>query len=173
MAAALPCAAMADGLPDTFGAPVSLSLDLTGSVPSRCGFLKAPDSSASLGDLENAGSVALGFTMDCNAPFDIKLRSGNGALSHVGQQPAPNPFLASLDYTVGLSVATDLAPVGDACAASALGSQACSFGDGLSSHDGVSIGTDGSLTLSWTPPAQKMLAGSYQDQITITVEVRA
>jgi len=172
--ALLPSAATAaDAPPDMLGAPVSLTLDLTGKVPSRCGFVTAPATSANLGDLTVAGNIALPFKLDCNAPYAIKVRSDHGALARVGQAPAGSPFPITLDYVVGLTVATDLAPVSGQCAVSTLSSQACSWSAGLSSGDGVSIGTNGSLTVSWTAPAQTRLAGQYQDQITLTVEVRA
>jgi hypothetical protein len=169
----IPCAAVADSLPDTLGAPVSLNLELTGRVLPRCGFASAPTQSATLGDLGTAGSLALSFTLDCNAPFAMKVSSAHGALSHVGPVNASATFVTALDYTVDLSVDTDLAPVGGQCAASALASSTCAIGAGLSSGDGVAIGTGGSLTLGWAQPGTRPVAGSYQDSLVVTVEVRS
>jgi len=170
---ALSCAAVAtDAPPVIVGQPVSLTLDLTGTVQSRCGFAAAPAQDTTLSAVDTAGQIALPFKLDCNAPFAVKISSVNGALSHVGAVSAPPTFATSLDYIVALSVNTDLVPVSGRCAASTLSSQACSFAAGLSSGDGVGIGTDGALIVTWTPPAQKLVAGSYQDSLTVTVEVR-
>jgi len=178
VAALVTCAATAnDGPPDTVGASTALKLDLIGIVPSHCGFKTAPPQSNNLGDIGQAGSLTLPFTLDCNATFDVRVSSQNGGLAHVGAVTPPAGFAALLDYDVKLSVGTDLGTVNGECVASALVS-GCAIagpqGYGLSSGDGVAVGADAQLTLHWTPPAShKLLAGSYQDSITITVEARS
>ena len=159
-----------DGPPDVVGAPTVLKLDLTGAVPSRCGIASTSATSADLGNIGQSGDYDLSFTLDCNAKFDIRISSQFGGLTHVGTDPAPSGFGTLLDYDVALSVTTDLGTVGGECAASAL--TGCGLGGGVSSGDGVAIGTNGQLALHWTAPAGKLLAGKYQDSIVITVEAR-
>lgn len=165
------CAAADDAPPDTTGAPVTLVVDLTGTVVSHCGYAAMPPSSANLGDLSVAGSMALPFTLDCNIPFAVKVRSSNGALTRTVAAVATDGFTTSVDYAVAVSVETDLDPVSAQCPVHGL--TTCVLGTGLSSGDGVGIGTSGTLTVSWAKPAARPVAGSYVDQITLTVEVRA
>lgn len=168
-----PCALAEDLPPVRLGAPVSLTLDLTGRIATRCGFATAPAVTANFGDLAATGSLALPFKLDCNTPFEVKVASSNGALARSEPIDAPAPYTAKLDYAIALSVDTDLATVAAQCMAGALTASSCALGAGLSSGDGVGIGTAGSLTLSWTPPVKTLVAGSYRDQITLTVEVRS
>lgn len=164
-------AAHADAPPDSTGAPTKLHLELIGTVPSHCGFKTAPAASAEIGDLSAAGQYTMTFALDCNAMFDIRISSANGGLAHVGGA-APTGFAGALDYDIALSYGTDLGTVDGACMASALAGGCALAGEGLSSGDGVALGTDGQLVVSWTPPPQRLFAGQYQDSIVITVEVR-
>jgi hypothetical protein len=166
---------MADDPPDTLGPPTSLRLDLVGAVPSRCGFGTAPAQDAALGELGGGGDLRLDFTLDCNAMFAIRIVSERGGLVHVGAATPPAGFAASLDYDVTLSVDTDLGAVSAACRASALAAaESCTLGtaEGLSSGNGVAIGTNGQLVVHWAAPAQRLVGGSYRDSIVITVEAR-
>jgi hypothetical protein len=171
--AAIQGAAAEDLAPDTVGLPVSLTLNLTGAIAPHCGFSSSPEASVALGDLGTNGSLSVPFTVDCNALFDVKVASSGGALTNADVTAAPESFATRLDYTVGLSVATDLATVSGACAVSALSATGCALGSGLSSGNGVAIGTAGALTLSWAKPALKPVAGNYQDRLTLVVEVRS
>lgn len=168
-----PCALGEDLPADLAGAPVVLTLDLTGRVPTRCGFASAPASTADFGDLAVAGSLALPFTLDCNAPFQMKVASSNGALTRTEPVAAPDLYSTRVTYGVALSFNTDLGSAASACTSLALAQPVCALKAGLSSGDGVAMGTDGALKLSWTPPEKTLVAGSYADQITLTVEVRS
>lgn len=174
IAAVVGCAFAQDDVPDTTGAPKTLKLDLIGTVPGHCGFKTSPRTDAALGDLATAGSSALTFTLDCSTPFDVRVSARRGALTHIGAVSASAEFAQTLDYDVSLSIVTDLGSVGSHCAANTLASGAtCALAtQGLSSGNGVAIGTDGSIAVSWTTPAAKLVAGSYQDALTITVEAR-
>ena len=39
-------------------------------------------------------------------------------------------------------------------------------------RDGVGVDEDGAITLSWSAPPQHLVAGQYQDVITVIVEAR-
>jgi hypothetical protein len=165
-------AARGDAPALSVGAPTTLRLDLVGSVPAHCGFKTAPEERAALGDLATAGQYSTSFSLDCNAMFAIRVASAHAGLSRVGALAATG-FATSLDYTIAISVGTDLGTVGGECAASALaGGCALSGGQGLSSGNGIAVGTDGQLTLRWSAPPQRLVSGDYQDSIVITVEAR-
>jgi hypothetical protein len=179
LVALVPAVALADAPPTDIGAPTSLTIDLIGKIPSKCGFSSAPPASVALGDLSHAGSVAIGFALSCNSTFAVRVSSEHGALQFADASVAANADHAiSLDYDIALAFTTDLGAIGDHCAASTLSSAGhCSLygtaaGEGLSSGDGVCFGDTGSLTLSWAAPVKQLVAGQYQDSITITVEPR-
>lgn len=176
--ALVPVACAADELPTDIGAPTTLTVDLVGQIPSRCGFSSAPASSVSLGDLSKAGTVDVDFALSCNSTFAIRIASENNALRHVDPSlNATDTHDVTLDYDVALSFTTDLGTVADHCAASALGAGACALhgtgaGEGLSSGNGVCFGENGSLKISWQVPSKQLYAGQYQDSLTIIVEPR-
>jgi hypothetical protein len=153
-------------------------------VPGHCGFAQQPPSTVALGDLGKAGSVAIPFRLDCNSNFAITVVSSNGGLQQQAaaavapSTAAAGGFAGRLDYDLAVQVDTDTGPVASHCAASALSSGGgCAMaqagaGGGLSSDGGVAIGRDGGLVLSWTAPAERLVAGRYSDTVTITVEAR-
>jgi len=164
------------------GAPDALTLDLRGHVASHCGFQTPPPKSVDFGDLTVAGSASAAFTLNCNAPFRLRISSANGAMALQNPpQAAPVGFDQSDPYQLAVSFATDLGAVSSgACDSSDLktSSGRCPCygagpGQGLSSGDGVSIGKDGAVSLSWSAPRTKLVAGAYADTITIVVEVRS
>ena len=175
--------ALADSPPDDVRSATVLKLKLKGQIPSRCGFDSAPPTSAELGSLSHGGSLQLGFTLDCNSAFRIRVSSAYGALM-LGGDSAPavravhGGLAISLDYALALNVMTDLGNIGDTCSSVALaGHGACSFfgagaAQGLSSGNGVCLDQPGSLIISWQAPKQPLAAGTYKDVIKITVEAR-
>lgn len=173
----MPIAALADSPPVDIGAPTVLTLALQGTVPTHCGFKSAPAQTATLTSLEQSGTLALPFTLDCNSTFDIRVASSNGGFKLADRDAAaPQGFLSTLDYDVAVSFATDMGSVSDHCAASALtagcGLYGTVAGQGLSSGDGVGMDEDGAITLTWSAPSQRLIAGQYQDVITVIVEAR-
>jgi hypothetical protein len=166
------CALADDDLPDVCGSPVSLTLDLTGTIPAHCGYATLPPATANLGNIANAGSVALPFLLNCNVPYAMRVSSSNGALLRTPAQAAPDGFAASLDYSVSLVVDTDLLPASAQCTSPQLTSSSCILATGLQSGDGISVGANGALTVSWLSSQQRLVAGSYRDQITLIIEAR-
>lgn len=160
----------------------TLTIDLTGRVAARCGFKAAPPSSVSVPDLRSPGALNESFTLDCNTPFRLRVSSQNGVLAL--QSPpanAPAALGQSQPYQVEVKFGTDLDPnIDEICASTALQTKAggCDFfgdhsGQGLSSGNGVAIGSQGALNISWTAPTSTLVAGVYVDTLTIVVEARS
>jgi hypothetical protein len=165
------------------GRDAVITLDLTGRVPAHCGFKSQPASSVEVGDLTRSGSVAIPFRLDCNSNFAVKISSANGGLRPASEgrqphRPAPSGFVDNLAYDLDLNVDTDKGPVADHCKASELasgdGCRAAGGGHfrGLTSEGGVAIDRQGGLVLNWAAPAGHLVAGRYEDTITVTVEAR-
>jgi spore coat protein U-like protein len=177
LAAAAPSICLADATP--VGDPQSVTVDVVGTVPGHCGFTTTPSGQTIPGDLSQGGSLTIDFGVNCNAPFLVRASSKNGAF--LTDQPAVGDGLANqLDYSLHLTLATDLGALDATCNADALtaGAGGCAFygtatGQGLSSGDGVAINQSGSLQFGWTQSAKQLVAGSYSDTLTIVVEVRS
>jgi hypothetical protein len=162
-------------------ARTQVTITAEGEVPESC-TLTAPGPFA-LGDLADTASVrALAVSVNCNTPWTYSLVSTNGAL--VAAAPptqVAGVFATSLNYQVTTLFNTDAGSFGDAAlasgsltAANAAGCVAnaattCPFAD---SGTDVSIAqTSGSLTVSWTTPANPLVAATYSDTLTLTVLV--
>lgn len=160
------------------GDPQTLTVDLTGQVPGRCGFSTPPADHPVLGNLAAAGSLTLSFAVDCNTPFRVRAVSANGGLK-TGSATADG-FTNLLDYSLRLQLATDAGGIDATCNADALVSAAggCAYygataGEGLSSGQGVALNASGALKFGWTTSPQRLVAGDYSDTLTIVVEARS
>jgi len=172
---------MLAGAPAWVAGPADAQVTITaeGQVPESC-TLTAPGPFA-LGDLADTAPRALIVNVDCNTPWTYSLVSANGALVAVAPPTqVAGVFTTSLPYVVQTSFATDGAAFGDpalnsaaltaANAATCVANAAagCPFAD---SGAAVSIGKTGSLTVSWTAPANPLVAATYSDTLTLTVLV--
>jgi len=173
---------MLAGAPAWVASPAEAQVTITaqGQVPESCA-LTAPGPFA-LGNLSDTASRALAVNVNCNTPWTYSLVSANGALVAVAP-PAQvaGVFTTSLPYQVATLFSTDTGSFGDVamasgaltaanaagCVANAV--TACPFAD---SGTDVSIAqTSGSLTVSWTAPANPLAAATYSDTLTLTVLV--
>lgn len=158
------------------GAPAAVEIELTGQVAARCELSAASARMSGL-RLDGDGEATGNFSIDCNAPFNLRVQSENGGLASL-DRPAGVQHL--MPYKVSVDVGTDrgLQNLGW-CDAAAIGDEpvgACGFGQapgGWSSGDAVAIGQTGSLKLQWDRPQGDVVRlGDYSDVITITLEVR-
>ncbi|MGH6816050.1 MAG: hypothetical protein ACREC6_10115 [Hyphomicrobiaceae bacterium] len=158
--------AWASALADT-----EVTIALEGSITASCS-LTGVTTNLDLGNLQNAGAKTTTFMVDCNAPFKYTLASQNGALKHSTILTAPGGFANSLVYSVQTTIPTDSGPgINDTCASSAIkaGASTCFF---TNSGSAVAIDKTASLKVSWSTSPSPLLAGSYQDQVTVTVSVQ-
>jgi hypothetical protein len=158
------------------GAPTELQIDLRGEVPARCRMTSPPALGGHL-DFNRSGDAQSKFGLDCNAPFELSVRSGGGGFVATGSAEGAGVLLP---YEVAVSVDTDTGT--DAlgwCRANQLTDAAegqCAFGGkGWSSGDATAIDRTGTLKLRWSAPADGGVppAGDYRDTIAINVAVRA
>ncbi len=159
------------------GAPSELTVDLRGEVPARCRLASPPVLAQRL-DFNQAGDVQAHFGLDCNAPFQLRVRSGEGAFvtDHARQGIA-----SRIAYDLSVDVDTDegLSALGW-CRADQLtdrGTGGCTFGsgDGWSSGDATAIEKTGTMRLRWNGPREgdEAVLGRYRDTIVVELAVRA
>jgi hypothetical protein len=159
------------------GAPSELTVDLRGEVPARCRLASPPVLGQRL-DFNHAGDVQARFGLDCNAPFQLRIRSGEGAFvtDHARQGIA-----SRIAYDLSVDVDTDegLSALGW-CRADQLTDRetgGCAFGsgDGWSSGDATAIEKTGTMRLRWSAPREgdEPVYGRYRDTIVVELAVRA
>lgn len=150
-----------------------VKINLEGTITPSCA-LSGVATSAALGNLAAASGapVTVAFTVDCNAPFKYALSSVNGALKHQTIGSAPSGFEIVREYSVRTQIATNSgAGIDQTCTSASIktGAVTCAF---TNSGTAVAIGKAGSLALSWTAGGQPLVAGTYQDTLTLTVSVQ-
>ena len=161
------------------GSPTELRIDLQGRVAARCELVTPPAPMSRLA-LTRDGESQAAFAIDCNAPFVMRVRSGEGAFASVD----PTPGIATrVPYEVSVAVGTDAGrqDLGwcDAAALTDAAVGACAFSPAAASHgwssgDATAIDQTGAVRLRWqADPEGSPLLGDYQDTITIELEVRS
>ena len=161
------------------GAPTELRIDLTGRVASRCD-LVAPPAAMSRLAVTQAGESQSAFTIDCNAPFILRVRSGQGGFASVDPTPGIETMVP---YELSVAVETDAGrqDLGwcDAAALTDTAAAGCAFAAnaaerGWSSGDATAIDRTGALRLRWDKTTSEApLLGAYRDTIIIELEVRS
>lgn len=159
------------------GDPTELRIDLRGEVAARCRMASPPVLGQRL-NFNRAGDVETRFGLDCNAPFSLRVRSGEGAFVAEQMREGIAPRIA---YDVAIAVDTDagLNALGW-CGADQLTDQprsGCVFGtsDGWSSGDATAIDRTGTMRLRWDAPGEgdEPVLGRYRDTIVVELAVRA
>lgn len=161
------------------GSPTELRIDLKGRVTARCELVTPPAPIGRL-PLDRAGESQAAFAIDCNAPFILRVRSGEGGFASVD----PTPGIETLmPYQVSVAVGTDAGrqDLGwcDAAALTNTAAAGCVFSPaaasrGWSSGDATAIDQTGALRLRWEEKTSGApLLGAYRDTIIIELEVRS
>lgn len=125
-------------------------------------------------DFASSGEVNAKALVNCNTGFVTRATSANGALKTAA---AIGPgFTNTLAYKLTLTVNLTGSPwVKAACASANLmaGQSSCTLspsGPGLDSGGFPSIGQAATLKFSWkSPTSPRLIAGSYEDTVTISV----
>ena len=158
------------------GPATELQIDLKGDVSARCRMASPPSAGKRL-DFTSSGDVRSAFTLDCNTPFRLSVRSAQGGFAATEQHEGTASLIA---YDMAIAVDTDagMQALGW-CSAEELSERAvggCPFaGRGWSSGDATAINKTGSLTVRWNAAreGEKVALGEYRDTIIIDVAVRS
>ena len=162
-------------------AQAQVTITAQGEVPQSC-TVTAPGALI-LGDLaDDASARTQVLNVSCNAPWTYSLVSANGGLvANAPPNQVAGVFTTTLTYQVTTLFSTDGGAFGDAAlasrnltAANAAGCVAnsvvaCPFAS--SGADASISQTAGSLAVSWSTPAQPLVAATYSDTLTLTVLV--
>lgn len=167
----------------------SVELEVTGSIEASCALSGVTSSVTGL-NFTSANSVTLDYTVDCNAPFAYAIESANQAFTRTSGDAVvggSSSFADTLPYNVTTSFTTDNGSFGDVSLSSsdltAANTAPCvgaSFDiacEATFSNSGTDVaanptGTNASLQVAWGNSATPLLAGTYQDTLTLTVRVK-
>lgn len=160
------------------GAPSELRIDLKGEVSARCRMASPPMLAADRLDFNRHGDATALFGLDCNAPFLLRVRSGEGGFV---ADHSLEGVARRIPYEISVDVDTDagMNALGW-CRADQLSDQqgsGCAFGggQGWSSGDATAIDRSGKMNLRWKAPGanEDPALGRYRDTITVELAVRA
>ena len=150
----------------------SLQITASGTIVGGCSVTVA--SNFGTANLSGNNSVNGTATVNCNAGFRINATSLNGAI--VTSTAAPANFTNAVPYSLQVIVPLDNSPnVSATCSSSTLvaGQSGCLLSPlnstGLSSGGKSATNKTATLAVNWTLPAQRLIAGSYSDTITISI----
>lgn len=159
------------------GLATELRIDLRGEVPARCR-MAAPPMLAQQLDFNRQGQAQANFGLDCNAPFQLRVHSGEGSFA---ADETREGIASHIPYELSVDVDTDAGRHALGwCRADQLSDQApggCVFGTGAgwSSGDDTAIDRTGTMKLRWNGPgeAEAPALGRYRDTIIVELSVRS
>ena len=150
----------------------SLTITATGTIVGGCGITVA--SNFGPATLSAGGNVTGTATVNCNAGFKINATSANGAIKT--STVAPANFTNTVPYSLAMAVPLDDGGnVSATCSSAQLvaGQSGCALSpansSGLSSGGKTANNKTATLTATWSLPAQRLIAGSYSDTITVSI----
>lgn len=143
---------------------------LIGQIEQKCG-LTGSVANVQLGDVTTHTHRDLALGLSCNTPFQYTVQSANGGLRHAGPISRIGPFIDFLPYRVSVVVPTDRGNAVFTCDSDSMtpGARRC---DPADSGEGIAVSKSASLSLSWQPPQTPMVAGRFEDALTISVSVK-
>lgn len=159
------------------GASTDLRIELSGTVTPRCRMTSKP-ALAERPDLTRQGEMQAQFGLDCNTPFLLRVRSGEGGFAAADPREGVTRVVP---YEIAVAVETDSgANALGWCGADQLAQPqgaSCAFGggEGWSSGDATAINRTGTMRLRWAAPAQAdaLPLGRYRDTIIVELAVRS
>lgn len=152
------------------GAVDRVHIALIGEIQQRCG-LSGSATSIDLGDVTRVSRRDLMLGISCNTPFQYTLLSANGGLRHAGPVHRIGPFTDLLPYRVNVTVPTDAGHAEFVCDSDHMtaGARQCAPAD---SGAGIAVAQTAALSLSWQPPQLPMIAGRFEDALTISLSIK-
>lgn len=157
------------GLPElNIAASNRLDMKLVGHIKDRC--IVGGGGNFNFGELRGGEGIETSFSLDCNVPFDIKIRSASGGLAHATMPQGQGPFAGLLAYDLQLTIPT-LRPAPDVINGQYTSRELTNTRT-LSSGDGIGAG-GGTLSLQMhNPDGAGLLAGAYSETLFLTVTPR-
>lgn len=142
-----------------------VQIALVGEIEKMCA-LSGRTANIDLGNVMTQSRRDLTLRVSCNTPFVYSLSSANGGLRHAGQTSRIGTFVDVLPYRVQVSVPTDAGTAAFSCDSIDMqpGTMRCSPAD---SGGGISLGQSVALSLTWQQPKSPLLAGRFEDSLTI------
>ncbi len=157
-----------------------LSIPVTASVNTRCGFQQTIDENFDVGYIDQAQwSRSTTFVPECTTPWRIAISSTNGGLLTDDAGALPGGYYNKAPYTVALNINTDGGVVEASCAAADLHDSAgttCEFKGTATIADGMRVTRSyqrdpSQITVSAPAYAGPgvLISGTYTDTLTVTV----
>ena len=168
---AAPAAAHSNSAP--LGLKDSFRVKVVGEVAPSCSLTQSVhEASFDVLDEVTGGardaSLDLPFEIDCNASFNMKLESRNGALDFDGAGSASSAFRRSINYRTEVRLPDGLGGV-MRCASATMGQKA-GCATVVATQDVVQGA--GSIKVLVSRDGQPLLRGVYRDTLTLTLQPR-
>ena len=149
----------------------SVTLPVSGTIVGGCGLTLASNFAAA--SLATSNSTQATASVDCNTVFTIHAMSSNGTLKNV--KSATTGFVNVQPYSLTFSVPLNAGGSAAAtCPAASLvaGQASCVLSPaaaGLSSGTSTATAKTATLTAQWVLGTTRLIAGAYQDTLTISI----
>ena len=162
---------------------VSLSVNVTASVSASCAFSVggAPGGTYSVGNVEEAYSVDVPFSLRCNSPSRVGVVSDNGGLQADGIPSVPAGYALRAPYEITLRLAGDAgSSAQETCQSPMLTATAsgCTFRGPATSTRGLRLpgpaqDVPGSFlrisSSGYSEPETLIASNTYADRLTVTI----
>jgi hypothetical protein len=166
------------------GAPrdVSLRVTVRASVAASCAFTtgNVPSGTYSVGNVEGAFSIDVGFSLRCNSPSRVGIVSDNGGLQAPGVPIVPPGYARLAPYQITLRLAGEQSMVQASCQSPTVtsGAPGCIFRGPATAANGLRL-----PEASWDAPGSfirissqgytgsgiLVASNSYSDRLTVTI----
>ncbi|HJS80254.1 MAG TPA: hypothetical protein VJ748_06485 [Vitreimonas sp.] len=158
---------------------IVLSVPVTASINSHCGFSTAPSGTYNQPDFDDVGLLHdFDFTLDCTLPMRVGVVSSNGGLL-ASAGSLPSGYISFAPYDVTLNLVGDTTSISATCAAATLttGSTCTTFLGPASTTQGLRLNdtanqTNGSYLRVSAPPhpgPDVLVAATYNDTLVVTL----
>ena len=148
-----------------------VQVEVTGTIKPYCAS-SATAVPINAGDPSKAGSSKYTFTVDCNAPFQYTMQSGNGAMRLVDAPAGAAREKIEVAYDVHIRIPlTHGGAIDDTCSSASIkqGATSCRFTD---SGQKIAIDQRAETQISWEGARAQLIAGQYSDHLTVFVSVK-